>query len=234
MSVHNEANQGEVAESILIAGDPLRAKYIAENYLTDVFCYNKVRNMLGYTGLYKGKRLSVQGSGMGMPSMTIYAHELINDYNARQIMRIGTCGSFQPAVKVRDLILAQGASTDSAMNKHVFGSADFAPLANFELLRNASNLAQESNMNVHVGNILSSDIFYADIAPIEYYKKWIAYGILAVEMETAALYTLGAKFGVDALSILTVSDNLVTGEHASSEEREKSFDQMMKLALELA
>ncbi|HKK10492.1 MAG TPA: purine-nucleoside phosphorylase [Bacteroidales bacterium] len=234
MSVHNEAKQGEVAESILIAGDPLRAKYIAENYLTEIVCYNEVRNMLGYTGLYKGKRLSVQGSGMGMPSMTIYAHELINEYNAKQIMRIGTCGSFQPDVKIRDLILAQGASTDSAMNKQVFGSADFAPLANFELLKNASNLAQESNMNVHVGNILSSDIFYADIAPIEYYKKWIAHGILAVEMETAALYTLGAKFGVDTLSVLTVSDNLVTGEHASPEEREKSFDQMMKLALELA
>jgi purine-nucleoside phosphorylase len=234
MSVHNEAKQGEIAESVLIAGDPLRAKFIAENYLSDTVCYNKVRNMLGYTGVYKGKRLSVQGSGMGMPSMTIYVHELINEYNARQIMRIGTCGSFQPAVKIRDLILAQGASNDSAINSQVFGNDDFAPLASFDLLNKAFTLASSGAVNVHVGNILSSDTFYTDVAPVDYYKKWIAHGILAVEMETAALYTLGAKFGVDTLSVLTVSDNLVTGEHASSDEREKSFDQMMKLALELA
>lgn len=234
MSVHNEAKQGEIAESVLIAGDPLRAKFIAENYLSDTVCYNKVRNMLGYTGIYKGKRVSVQGSGMGMPSMTIYVHELINEYNARQIMRIGTCGSFQPEVKIRDLILAQGASNDSAINSHVFGNDDFAPLANFDLLNKAFSLASSDVVNVHVGNILSSDTFYTDVAPIDYYQKWIAHGILAVEMETAALYTLGAKFGVDTLSVLTVSDNLVTGEHASSKEREKSFDQMMLLALELA
>lgn len=234
MSIHNEAKPEEIAESVLIAGDPLRAKFIAENYLTDAKCYNHVRNMLGYTGIYKGKRISVQGSGMGMPSMSIYVHELINEYNVKRLMRIGTCGSFQPGVKIRELILAQGASTDSAMNKHVFQGADYAPLASFELLRDAYDKGMEKNLTMHVGNVLSSDIFYAEIPPIDYYRKWIAYGILAVEMETAALYTLGARFGVETLSVLTVSDNLVTGEHASSEDREKSFDKMMTLALEVA
>lgn len=234
MSIHNEAKQGEIAESVLMAGDPLRAKFMAENYLQDATCYNQVRNMFGYTGLYKGKRISVQGSGMGLPSMSIYAHELINEYKVQRIMRVGTCGSFQPDVKIRDLILAQGASTDSGMNKHTFDGADFAALATFEYLRQAHAYCEENNLKVHVGNVLSSDVFYAETAPVNYYQKWIAYGILAVEMETAALYTLGARHGAEVLSVLTVSDNLVTGEHASASDREKAFDKMMKMALEVA
>jgi purine-nucleoside phosphorylase len=234
MSIHNEAKQGEIAESVLIAGDPLRAKFIAQNYLQDAACYNQVRNMLGYTGLYKGKRISVQGSGMGMPSMSIYAHELINEYHVQRMMRIGTCGSFQPNVKIRDLILAQGASTDSAMNNHIFNNADYAPIATFDYLKDAYAYCETHDLKVHVGNVLSSDVFYAGESPVNYYQKWIAYGILAVEMETAALYTLGARYGTEVLSALTVSDNLVTGEHAPAADREKTFDKMMKMALEVA
>lgn len=234
MSIHNEAKQGDIAESVLIAGDPLRAKFIADNFLQDAFCYNQVRNMLGYTGLYKGKRVSVQGSGMGMPSMKIYAHELINEYHVQRLMRVGSCGSFQPDVKIRDLILVQGASTDSAMNKNIFDGSDFAPTATFSYLKAAYDYCEQNQIQTHVGNVLSSDVFYAEESPINYYQKWIAYGILAVEMETAALYTLGARYGTEVLSILTVSDNLVTGEHASSEDREKTFEKMMKLALEVA
>lgn len=234
MSVHNAAVEGQIAESVLVAGDPLRAKFISENYLTDVSCYNKVRNMFGYTGLYKGKRISVQGSGMGMPSMTIYIHELIQEYHVQQIMRIGSCGSFQEAVNIRDLILAVGASTDSAINRNVFNGNDFSATATFSLLKKAAEFCEEKKFIHHVGNVLSSDVFYSEESPVEYYKQWIKYGVLAVEMESNALYTLGARYGVDVLSILTVSDNLRTMEHATAEEREQSFDNMMKLALEIA
>lgn len=234
MSVHNAAAEGQIAESVLVAGDPLRAKFISENYLTDVFCYNKVRNMFGYTGLYKGKRISVQGSGMGMPSMTIYIHELIQEYHVQQIMRIGSCGSFQEALNIRDLILAVGASTDSAINRNVFGGNDFSATATYSLLNTAAVFCDQKQYIHHVGNVLSSDVFYSEESPVEYYKQWIKYGVLAVEMETNALYTLGARYGVDVLSILTVSDNLITMEHATAEEREQSFDNMMKLALEIA
>ncbi|MCF8230830.1 MAG: purine-nucleoside phosphorylase [Bacteroidales bacterium] len=232
MSIHNEAKQEDVAEKVLLAGDPLRAQYIAKNYLENAVCYNRVRNMLGYTGTYDGKRISVQGSGMGMPSMSIYAYELINFYKANSLIRIGTCGSFQADVKVKNIILAMGASTDSAMNRPVFGGADFSNLADYYLLRKAEEDCRKKDLPHAVGNVLTSDHFYVEENPVEYYKKWIEYGILAVEMETAALYSLGARHEVDTLSILTVSDNLVTGEHASPDDRETAFDNMMKLALE--
>jgi len=166
--------------------------------------------------------------------MSIYAHELINEYHVQRMMRVGSCGSFQPDVKIRDLILAQGASTDSAMNKNIFNGSDFAPTATFSYLKSAYDYCEQNQILAHVGNVLSSDVFYAEESPVNFYQKWIAYGILAVEMETAALYTLGARYGVDVLSVLTVSDNLVTGEHASPQDREKTFEKMMKLALEVA
>lgn len=233
MSIHNEAKQKDIAEKVLLAGDPLRAQYIAKNYLENAVCYNRVRNMLGYTGTYRGKRVSVQGTGMGMPSMTIYAHELINNYNASRLIRIGTCGSFQANVKLQQIILAIGASTDSAMNKNLFDGADFSSVADYYLLRNAEEYCRKKGFSHDIGTVLSADRFYVEEKPVEYYKKWIEHGTLAVEMETAALYTLGARYDVDTLSVLTVSDNLVTGEHASPEERQTAFDNMMELALEI-
>ncbi len=233
MSIHNEAKQEDVADKVLLAGDPLRAKFIAENYLEQPVCYNQVRNMLGYTGLYNGKRVSVQGTGMGAPSMTIYTHELINFYNVNTLIRIGTCGSFQANVKLNTLILAKAASTDSVMNQRVFNGADFSASADYYLLKKAEEYCSEHNFPHLIGNVLTSDRFYVDESPVEYYRNWIAHGILAVEMESNALYTLGARYDVDTLSILTVSDNLVTGEHASAEERQNAFDNMMKVALEI-
>lgn len=232
MSIHNEAKQEDIAEKVLLAGDPLRAKHIAENYLENAVCYNQVRNMLGYTGTYNGKRVSVQGTGMGIPSIAIYVHELINFYNVKTLMRIGTCGSFQDKIKLNTIILAMGASTDSAFNKRVFDGADFSPIADYYLLKKAQEYAEQKKYSHVVGNVMTGDRFYVDENPIEYYKKWIEHGILAVEMESTALYTLGAKYGVETLSVLTVSDNLVTGEHASSDERQSAFDNMMELALE--
>jgi purine-nucleoside phosphorylase len=233
MSIHNEAKNGDIAESVLLAGDPLRAKFLAENYLQDAVCYNNIRNMLGYTGTYNGKRVSVQGTGMGIPSMSIYAYELINQYNVKQLVRIGTCGSFQASIRLQDMILAMGASTDSAINKRVFNNADFAAIAEYELLKKAEEASKKLGLQCYVGNVLTSDSFYTDQPPLEYYNKWLEYGILAVEMETAALYSLGARYDVDTLAILTVSDNLVTGEHASTEERQVSYDHMIKIALEI-
>jgi len=182
--------------------------------------------------LYKGAKVSVQGSGMGVPSISIYAHELINEYHVKNIIRIGTCGGFQKDVELMDIIFAMGASTDSAINKIVFNGLDFAPLADFSLLKKASDIAVEKNISHHVGNILTSDVFYVDESPVDYYKKFIDHKILAVEMESAALYTLAAKYNAKALSILTVTDNLITDEHASSEQRQLSLDNMIKVALE--
>lgn len=230
MSIHNEAKQGDIAPGILLAGDPLRAKYIAENFLEKAVCYNQVRGMLGYTGYYKGKRVSVQGSGMGVPSIAIYAHELMQEYNVRQLIRIGTCGSLQPDVKLRDVILAMSASTDSSFNKQTFQSGDFAPVAHFELLQKAYAFAIKRKMPIHVGSILTSDVFYME--GDDPYKKWREHGVLAVEMETTALYTLAARFGRQALTLLTVSDNLVTGEKATPQERQKSFTNMIEIALD--
>ena len=211
MSLHIEAKKGEIAETILLPGDPLRAKFVAENFLEDAVCYNRVRNIFGYTGTYKGKRISVQGTGMGIPSMSIYVTELIKDYGVKNLIRIGSCGAIKPEINLRDVILAEGASTDSQTNKLVFGGADFAAIANFELLLKAYNVVKEKKMNVHVGNVLSSDIFYSD--DHDFWKIW-------------------AKYGVSALTILTVSDQINRGEAASSEERQTGFSKMIEIALE--
>ena len=231
MSLHLAASAGEIAATVLMPGDPLRAKYVAEKYLENCHCYSQVRGMYGFTGIFQGKKVSIQGSGMGMPSFSIYAQELITDYQVKRIIRIGSCGSFLPQVHLRDIILALGASTDSNMNNMVFGGANFTPTANFELLVAAYQKAKQLQIKVHVGNVLSTDIFYAGRP--DYWDRWREYGILGVEMETAALYTLAARFGIEALSILTVSDSFVTSEHCSAQEREKNFEQMVDLAFGL-
>lgn len=230
MSVHIGAKAGEIADTILLPGDPLRAKYIAETFLEDATCYNEVRNMFGYTGTYKGKRISVQGTGMGVPSISIYVNELMQSYDVQKLIRVGTCGAIQKDVKVRDVILAQTASTDSRFNQITFGM-DYAPAANFELLKNAYDAGVEKGLNIKVGNVFTADMFYNDNAQ---HEKWAQYQILALEMETSALYTLAAKFGRQALSVLTVSDHLITGEETTSEERQTTFNEMIEVALEAA
>ncbi|WP_026689151.1 purine-nucleoside phosphorylase [Alteribacter aurantiacus] len=232
MSVHIGAKEGEIAESILLPGDPLRAKYIAENFLEDVTCYNEVRGMLGYTGTYKGKRISVQGTGMGVPSISIYVHELINSYGVKNLIRVGTCGAFQKDVKVRDVILAMSASSDSGVNQRYFGGIDFAPTADFGLLKSAYDGAVASGLNVRVGNVFTSDVFYNDYK--DTVQKLADHQVLAVEMESSALYTIAARFGVNALSVLTVSDHLITGEETSSQERQETFNEMVEVALTAA
>lgn len=231
MSIHINAAQGEIAEIVLLPGDPLRAKFIAETFLEDVKQYNDVRNMFGYTGTYKGKRVSVQGTGMGVPSISIYATELMKDYGCKKLIRVGTAGALKRDVKVRDVVIAQGATTDSKMNEIQFGGLDFAPIADFDLLLKAYNAGKGAGLNLRVGNVYTADLFYGDKNPNELLAD---YGVLAVEMETAALYTLAAKYDVQALSILTISDHLITGEVTSSEERQTTFKDMMVVALEAA
>ncbi|MDQ0273921.1 purine-nucleoside phosphorylase [Cytobacillus purgationiresistens] len=231
MSIHIGAKENEIAETVLLPGDPLRAKYIAETFLEDVTCYNEVRNMFGYTGTYKGKRISVQGTGMGVPSISIYVNELMNNYNVQNLIRVGTCGAIQKDVKVRDVILAMTASTDSQMNRLTFGGVDYAPAADFDLLRKAYDTGVEKGLNLKVGNVFTADLFYNDNAE---HEKWAQYQILAIEMETAALYTLAAKFSRKALSVLTVSDHILTGEETTSEERQTTFNEMIEVALEAA
>jgi len=232
MSIHIGAKEGDVASTVLLPGDPLRAKYIAENFLTDAICYNEVRGMYGYTGTYKGKSVSIQGTGMGIPSISIYVNELITNYKAKSLIRIGSCGSMQADIKIREVILAMSASTDSHINKIRFNGMDYAPTASFNLLKRAHDIALEKDIPIKIGSVLTSDTFYNDDP--NSWKHWANYGILAVEMETAVLYTLAAKFKVNALSILTVSDSLVTKEETTSEERQKTFNQMVEVALELA
>ncbi|MGK7378168.1 purine-nucleoside phosphorylase [Planococcus shenhongbingii] len=231
MSVHINAKKGDIADTILLPGDPLRAKYIAENFLEDAVLYNEVRNMFGYTGTYKGKRISVQGTGMGAPSISIYVTELMNEYDVQKLIRVGTCGSIHKDVKVRDVIIAQSASSDSKMNELIFGGIDYAPTANFDLLLKAYNAGLEKGLKLRVGNVFTEDVFYNDYAE---HEKWAQYGILGLEMESAALYTLAAKYGRQALSILTVSDHLLTGEVTTSEERQTTFNDMIVVALEAA
>lgn len=232
MSVHIGAKQGDIADTILLPGDPLRAKHIAETYLEEVACYNEVRGMLGFTGMYKGKRVSVQGTGMGIPTTSIYVNELINEYGVKNLIRVGTCGAMQKHVQVRDVILAQASCTDSSMNRHVFGGYDFSPIASFPLLKTAYEHGISKGLKLHVGNIFSSDMFYRDDKSIV--QKLMDYGVLGVEMETTALYTLAAKYGVNALTILTVSDHLLTGEETTAAERQTTFGEMMEAALETA
>lgn len=228
---HIMANEGDIAETVLLPGDPMRAKFIAENYLENAKCYNKVRGMFGFTGTYKGKRISVQGTGMGMPSHSIYVDELINVYKAKKLIRIGSAGSINNDVNLRDIIIAEAASTNSGINRRRFNGMNYAPCANFELLYAAYNKAKEKNINVKVGNILSSDLFYDNTG--DSVELWADYGCLAVEMETAELYTLAARYGVKALSILTISDHILKGLETTPEERERTFTDMMEIALEI-
>jgi purine-nucleoside phosphorylase len=232
MSTHIAASKGQIAEGILLPGDPLRAKFIAENYLEKPERFNEIRNMFGYTGLYKGERVSVMGTGMGMPSHSIYVNELIREYGCQKLVRVGTCGALRAEIKVRDLILGISASTDSAVNKVRFKGMDYAPAPSFRLLKAAYDAALARKAPVHVGKIISSDSFYTEDP--DQWKLWARFGVIGVEMETAELYTLAAKYDVEALAILTVSDHLVTGEVTTSEEREKSFRAMVEVGLEAA
>ena len=233
LSTHIGAKQGEIADKILLPGDPLRAKYIAENFLENPICYNEVRGMLGYTGTYKNERISVQGTGMGIPSISIYVNELIQEYDVQKLIRVGTCGAIQKDVKVRDVILAQGATTDSQVNRMVFGGIDFAPLADFNLLKNAYQVGTEKKLKLRVGNVFTSDSFYRDNG-LELLGKLADYQVLGVEMEATALYTLAAKFNRQALAILTVSDHVLTGEETYAEERQTTFNEMIEVALDTA
>ncbi|MGI8315698.1 purine-nucleoside phosphorylase [Halobacillus mangrovi] len=233
MTTHIGAKPGDIADKILLPGDPLRAKYIAENFLEDVTCYNEVRGMYGYTGTYKGERISVQGTGMGVPSISIYVNELMESYDVQKLIRVGSCGALQSDVKVRDVILASTSTTDSQMNRMVFGGIDFAPTADFNLLKNAYEAGENKGLKLRVGNVFTSDSFYRDEA-MDLFNLLAKYNVLAVEMETTALYTLAAKYNRQALSVLTVSDHILTGEETTAEERQTTFNDMIEVALEAA
>ncbi|MGC9669097.1 purine-nucleoside phosphorylase [Planosporangium sp. 12N6] len=231
MSTHIGAKPGEIAERVLLPGDPLRAKWIAEHFLDDAKCYSTVRNMFGFTGTYRGVPVSVQGSGMGMPSASIYTHELINEYGVKTVIRVGSCGALSHDLGLRDVIAASASSTDSAMNRVRFdGLVDYAPVADFGLLRTAVDMAAARGVEMTVGPVLAADAFYTDRPDL--YDRLADYGVLAVEMESAAIYTIAARYKARALTVLTVSDHIRTGEKTSSEEREQTFNQMVEIALD--
>jgi purine-nucleoside phosphorylase len=229
---HNGAEKGDIAKTVLMPGDPLRAKFIAETYLDDVVCFNTVRNMFGYTGTYKGKRISVMGSGMGMPSMGIYSYELFNHYDVDQIMRIGSAGAISDRIKVGDIIIAMGACTDSNYAYQFGLKGTFAPIGDYHLLERAVKEAEGLGITPVVGNVLSSDVFYNDDPSVNH--SWAKMGVMAVEMEAAALYMNAARAGKKALCILTVSDHILQGISISPEERQTGFSKMMELALNTA
>lgn len=231
-TAHIEAKKGDIAEIVLLPGDPLRAKYIAETFLEDVVQYNSVRNALGFTGSYKGTRVSVQGTGMGIPSAMIYTEELVTEYGAKVLIRVGSAGGMKEDIKIRDVVLGQGATTDASLHRNIFkNQVEFAPLADFELLKTAYDIGVDKGMNIRVGNILSSDRFYNE----ELDKKKLAdYGVMAVEMEAAGIYSVAAKHNVKALTILTISDHIITGEETTAQERQTTFEDMMIIALEAA
>ena len=226
MSTHIAAAPGDVAPVVLLPGDPLRARWIAQTFLDDARCYTEVRGMLGFTGTWKGRPVSVQGSGMGQPSMAIYVNELFTDYDVQSVVRVGSCGALTEGLAVRDVVIASGACTDSSMNRIAFEGLDYAPVADFGLLRDAASAAPDA----HVGLIFSSDSFYP--ARPELSARMVEYGVLAVEMEASALYTLAAHFRRRALAICTVSDHLLTGEETTAQERQETFGDMVEVALE--
>jgi purine-nucleoside phosphorylase len=229
---HNSAVRGDIAETILLPGDPLRAKFIAENFFEDPVQFNTVRNMFGYTGTYKGKKISVMGTGMGVPSIGIYSYELIHFYGVKNLIRVGSCGALQGNLKLYDVIIGMGASTNSSY-AHQYGlPGTYSATASWDLIYKAVKVAEEKGIPVHVGNILTSDTFYS--ADTDSIAKWQSMNIMAVEMESFALYCNAAYAGVNALTILTVSDSIVNKEETTPEEREKSFTRMMEIALELA
>jgi purine-nucleoside phosphorylase len=229
-SIHINAAPGDFAASVLMPGDPLRAKYIADTFLDNAREVTDVRNMLGFTGEFRANPVSVMAHGMGIPSASIYCTELIRDYGVKRIIRVGSCGTVHPDVKLRDIIIAMGASTDSAVNRMRFGGHDLAALADFELLRCAARVADEQGLPFHVGNIFSADLFYTPQP--EQFDLLEKYRVLGIEMETAGIYTLAAELGAEALAICTVSDDIRKGEALSSADRQTSFDQMIELALE--
>ncbi len=231
-TAHNNAKKGDIAETILLPGDPLRAKFIAENFLEDVVQFNAVRNMFGYTGTYKGKRVSVMGTGMGCASIGIYSYELINFYGVKNLIRVGSCGAMDPNLKLYDVVLAIGACTDTNYAHQYDLPGSYSATASYNLLSKAKCVADELGVNNVVGNVLTSDIFYNAIP--DAWKKWAKMGVLAAEMETFALYCNAAAAGVNALTILTVSDSIVNHQETTPEERETSFTNMMKIALSLA
>ncbi|MEZ9196775.1 purine-nucleoside phosphorylase [Shewanella sp. 10N.286.54.B9] len=230
MTPHINAEAGAFAKTVLMPGDPLRAKYIADNFLDNAVLVTDVRNMLGYTGEYKGKRISVMGSGMGIPSISIYAKELITEYGVENIVRIGSCGAVSDKIKLMDVVMAMGASTDSAVNKTRFANTDFAMIADFNLLKRATDSAEKLGVNYHVGNLYSSDLFYS--SDEQRYDLMEKYGILGVEMEAAGLYGVATEFGAKALAMMTVTDHLRQGLHLTAEERQQTLNEMIKLTLD--
>ncbi len=233
MSTHIGAGPGQIAPTVLLPGDPMRARWIAETFLDDATCYSEVRGMLGYTGTWQGHPVSVQGSGMGQPSMSIYVNELFEDYGVQSIVRVGSCGALTERVGLRDVVIASGACTDSSMNRLRFHGLDFAPVADFGLLRAAYDAARaREDVTTHVGLIFSGDTFYSPRPELT--EPMVAHGVLAVEMEASALYTLAASYGRRALAICTVSDHIVTGEETTSAEREQTFGAMVDIALSAA
>jgi purine-nucleoside phosphorylase len=232
MSTHIGAAAGQIAPVVLLPGDPLRAKWIAETFLDDARCYTEVRGMYGFSGTWHGRPVSVQGSGMGQPSMAIYVNELFADYDVQSVVRVGSCGALTERLAIRDVVIASGACTDSSMNRIAFEGLDYAPVADFGLLRGAVEAAERRQTPVHVGLLFSSDSFYP--ARPELSARMVGYGVLAVEMEASALYTLAAKHGRKALAICTVSDHVVTGEETTAVEREQTFGEMVEIALAAA
>ncbi|MCI8284450.1 MAG: purine-nucleoside phosphorylase [Firmicutes bacterium] len=228
-SLHIDAQIGDIAETILLPGDPLRAKFIAENFFENAECFNKTRNMFGYTGTYKGEKISVMGTGMGMPSIAIYSHELIDVYGCKNLIRIGSAGSYQADIELKDLVLATASSTDSNFQYTFDLPGYYSPSADFDLILAAKKSADKNGIKVKAGNVLSADVFYDDDP--DTWKRWAKMGVLAVEMESAALYLNAARYGAKALTMVTISDNFVTGGRLSNEEREKSFTDMMTVAL---
>lgn len=231
-TAHINAQVGDFAETVLMPGDPLRAQFIAENWLEDAKLVNSVRNMFGYTGTYQGKRVSVMGHGMGIPSCSIYATELIKDFAVRNIIRVGSCGSVMHNIKLGEIIIAMGASTDSKVNRMRFMDHDYAAIADYNLLRTAVDVAAEQKKKVRVGNVFSADLFYTPQP--EMFDKMEKMQVMAVEMELAGIYGLAAEYGAHALGILTVSDHIRSGEHMTTDERQTSFGEMITLALETA
>jgi purine-nucleoside phosphorylase len=232
VSVHIGANAGDIAPLVLLPGDPLRARWIAETFLEDARCYSEVRGMLGFTGTWHGQPVSVQGSGMGQPSLAIYVNELFTDYDVQSVVRVGSCGALTENLAIRDVVIGSGACTDSSMNRITFEGLDYAPVADFGLLRAAVEAAEARGLDVRVGLLFSGDSFYASRPELT--RRMVGYGVLAIEMEASALYTLAAKHGRKALAICTVSDHIVTGEATSAIEREQTFGDMVQIALAAA
>ncbi|MGB7241348.1 MAG: purine-nucleoside phosphorylase [Sulfitobacter sp.] len=229
MTIHIGAKPGDIAQTVLMPGDPYRAKWAAETFLSDVKCVNEVRGMLGFTGMWQGNRVTIQGSGMGMPSLSIYANELMSQYGAQTLIRIGSCGGMQPHVGIRDVIIAMTASTITSPSSGILRELNYAPCADWSLLRAAVVAAEAKGTKTHVGGIYSSDVFYAERPDLD--EQMVRHGILGVEMEAAELYTLAARHGRRALAVLTVSDHLQTGEALPAEDRERSFGDMVEIAL---